>query len=66
MPFLSGEVRIVDMTLTRPKVIVDVGENGSIAWTARQKAWLIPKGQLDNFRVVDASLRINGLAGAGA
>ncbi|MEZ5792018.1 MAG: AsmA family protein [Nitratireductor sp.] len=64
MPFLSGEVRIVDMTLTRPKVIVDVGENGSIAWTARQESVVDPeKVKLDNFRIVDASLRINGLAG---
>ncbi|MEZ5870621.1 MAG: AsmA family protein [Nitratireductor sp.] len=64
MPFISGQVRIVDMTLTRPKVIVDVGESGAIAWTARQETVVDPeKVKLENFRVVDASIRINGLAG---
>ncbi|MCB1457240.1 MAG: AsmA family protein, partial [Nitratireductor sp.] len=64
MPFLSGEVRIVDMTLTRPNVIVDVGDNGSIAWTMRQESVVDPeKVKLENFAIVDASLRINGLAG---
>ena len=64
MPFLSGEVRIVDMLIERPKVTVAVSEGGTVAWTARKEYPVNPeKVQLDNLRIEDGSIRIEGLAG---
>lgn len=34
-PFMSGEFRIFDMRLVRPKAIVSVGPDGAIDWTVR-------------------------------
>ncbi len=64
MPFLSGELKIVDMVLVRPDVSVTVGEGGTVAWTARREAPVDPgKVQIENLRIEDGSLRIEGLAG---
>jgi len=64
MPLLSGEVKIVDMTLTRPDANVTVSEGGAISWTAR-KAMLVDPGrvQVEKLNIVDGSFRIEGLAG---
>ena len=63
MPFLSGEVRIVDMTLERPQFNLAVDETGKIAWTDR-KQLLVDPGQvkLDRLTVRDASFVVTGLA----
>ena len=64
MPFLSGEVSIVDMVLVRPDVSVTVDEGGTVAWTARRQAPVDPgKVRVENLRIEDGSLRIEGLAG---
>ncbi|MFZ1813921.1 MAG: AsmA-like C-terminal region-containing protein [Rhizobiaceae bacterium] len=63
MPFLSGDVKIVDMVLHRPRITVEVNEKGAISWTARKESIVDPqKVQLEKVRVVDGSLQVNGLA----
>ncbi len=63
MPFLSGEVRIVDMTMVRPQVNLEVEENGMVAWTDRKEPLVDPgRIKLDRLDVKDASIAINGLA----
>jgi uncharacterized protein involved in outer membrane biogenesis len=63
MPFLSGEVRIVDMTLDTPKFNLAVDETGKIAWTNREEL-LVDPGQikLDKLAVINASVSVTGLA----
>ena len=34
-PFLRGEVLIFDMRLVRPKVTIDVAEDGTVDWAMR-------------------------------
>lgn len=64
MPFLSGEVRIVEMELERPRFNFDVDEEGRVAWTNRQGIPVDPRQvQLDRLVVRDASFRVTGLFG---
>ena len=64
MPFLSGEVRIVDMTMLQPRVNLKVEENGTVAWTNRQEGQVNPeKIKLDKLTVNNGSIKIDGLAG---
>lgn len=64
MPFLSGEVRIVEMRLEKPDITVQVNESGAVSWTSRQGMLVDPQQiKLDNLEVRDATLRITGLAG---
>jgi hypothetical protein len=64
MPFLSGEVRIVDMTIVEPQIAVRIGEQGEIAWTARQQMVVDPQRvKLEAVNVVGGSLTIDGLFG---
>lgn len=37
MPFLSGEIRVKDMKLVRPKVTIRLGDNGKIEWVDRKE-----------------------------
>ena len=62
-PLLSGEIRIVDMSLTRPHFNIEVDESGRIAWTQRREL-LVNPGQvkLDKLTVRDASFVMSGLA----
>ncbi len=64
MPLLKSQVRIVEMNLVRPKVTVRVNENGTIAWTDRQQFIVDPeKVKLEDVRIENGSVRIEGLAG---
>ncbi len=64
MPFLSGEVRIVDMRLVRPDAHVVVGEGGTVAWTARQEMVVNPdRIAVENLSVVNGRITVSGLAG---
>lgn len=64
MPFLRGQVRIVDMRLIRPRLVVRVNENGTIDWTARRELVVGPENvKIENLQVEDASIRLEGLAG---
>ncbi len=64
MPFLRGEVKIVDMRLEGPHAIIRVNENGTIDWTRRKEALVDPgKVLLERMVVTGASFEIEGLAG---
>lgn len=64
MPFLSGEVRIVDIRLDRPRATIRINENGTIDWTVRKELLVDPeKVQIDRLTVNDGSFSIEGLAG---
>lgn len=64
MPFLSGEVRIVDMMLDRPKLFIHVNENGTIDWTDRKAMPVDPERvKIDNLSVRNGSFELTGLAG---
>ena len=62
-PLLSGEIRIVDMSLTRPHFNIEVDESGRIAWTQRREL-LVDPGQVevDSLSVREASFILSGLA----
>ncbi|MGB7285663.1 MAG: AsmA family protein, partial [Salaquimonas sp.] len=63
MPFLSGEVRIVDMALVKPIFNLEIDQNGKIAWTERQQA-LVDPGQvkLDRLTIENAEFNLKGLS----
>lgn len=64
IPFLSGEVRVVDMTLDSPIVNLQVNENGSVEWTNRKNTLVDPKQvTLNKVNIRDATINITGLAG---
>nr|MCU0789579.1 hypothetical protein [Nitratireductor sp.] len=64
MPFLRGEVRIVDMRLDQPRALIRVNENGAIAWTQRKEALVEQvKVKLERLVVTGGSFEIEGLAG---
>lgn len=64
MPFLRGEVRIVDLQLDAPKLSIRVSENGTIAWTARKQVVVNPDNvTLEKMQVSNGSIHIEGLAG---
>lgn len=62
-PLLSGEIRIVDMSLNRPHFNIEVDDSGRIAWTQRREL-LVDPGQvkLDKLAVRGASFILSGLA----
>ncbi len=64
LPFLSGDVKIVDMRLDRPKALVRVDRNGTIDWTNRKQMIVDPgKVELENLTVSNGAFVIDGLAG---
>ncbi len=64
MPFLRGEVRIVDMRLDNPHVLIRVNENGAIAWTQRKEALVEQVTvKLERLVVSGGSFDLEGLAG---
>jgi len=63
-PFLSGEVRIVDMEMRKPHVNLQVDENGTIAWTNPEVQIVKPEQiNIEKLNVVDGSISIEGLTG---
>lgn len=64
MPFLRGQVRIVDMRLIRPRLMVRVNENGTVDWTVRRELLVDPENvKIEQLRVEDGAVRLEGLAG---
>ena len=64
MPFLQGDVRIVEMRLDRPRAIIRVNDNATVDWTSRQEFPVDPdRIQLDRLLVKNAGFVIEGLAG---
>ena len=63
-PFLSGEVRIVDITMINPTVNLQVSEQGTIAWTKPAYDLVDPEQvQVDNLSIERGSIIVSGLAG---
>ncbi|MEM7069353.1 MAG: AsmA family protein [Pseudomonadota bacterium] len=63
-PFLSGEVRIVEMAMLRPKLNLKVSENGTVAWTTPQEAIVNPEQvNIEKLTVENGSIVLDGLAG---
>ncbi|MGI9351835.1 MAG: AsmA-like C-terminal region-containing protein [Rhizobiaceae bacterium] len=63
-PFLSGEVRIVEMAMMRPQVNLKVAENGTIAWTQRQELPVNPEQiNIEKLSITNGSVIVDGLAG---
>lgn len=63
-PFLSGEVRIVEMSMDRPHLNLQVAPNGTIAWTAPREAMVDPEQvNIEKLAVNNGSINITGLAG---
>ena len=63
MPFLRGQVRIVEMRLIKPQLTVRVNENGTIDWTDRKQLLVNPENvELNRMRVENATIRLEGLA----
>ena len=63
MPFLSGEVRVVDMTVDRPVFNLQIGEEGGIAWTQRQDLIVDPdQVKLDKLTIRNGSVTVTGLS----
>jgi uncharacterized protein involved in outer membrane biogenesis len=58
-PFLRGEVLIFDMRLTRPQVVVDFDDDGTVDWAARPNA---PSGltqiALENMTITDGMVTL--------
>lgn len=64
LPFLSGEVRIVEILMQHPSVNLQVAPNGTIAWTSPQQAIVDPEQvNIEKLTVRDGNMVINGLAG---
>lgn len=63
LPFLKGQIRVVDMTLDRPSIDIRVGEDGRVAWTSRQELLLDPEMvKLEKLTIREGSVTIAGLA----
>lgn len=64
MPLLSGEVRIVDMELVEPDIVVNVGQGGAVSWTERAEGSVAPQRiTVENLAIRGGRMRIAGLAG---
>jgi len=63
-PFLSGEVRIVDMEMRKPHINLQVDENGTIAWTNPEVQIVKPEQiNIEKLSVLNGSISIEGLTG---
>ena len=64
LPFLSGEVRIVEMSMQRPQVNLQVEEDGTIAWTNPQEALVDPEQvNIEKLNIQNGSILVEGLVG---
>ena len=63
-PFLSGEVRIVEMGMLEPRVNLQVEKNGTIAWTSPDVNLFNPEQiNIESLVIENGSILIDGLAG---
>lgn len=64
LPFLRGEMRIVEMRLDSPQLTVRVNDNGTVDWTARTKPVVDPDNvNIERMQIDNATIHIDGLAG---
>jgi len=62
LPFLSGEVRIVDMALDSPVFNLEIDDAGKIAWTERQESVVDPdQVKLDSLKITNAAFNLKGI-----
>lgn len=64
LPFLSGQVRIIEMSMQAPKVNLQVAEDGTIAWT-NPKEYLVNPEQvnIEKLNIKNGSIFVTGLVG---
>ena len=64
LPFLSGQVRIVEMSMQAPKVNLQVAEDGTIAWTNPKDSLVNPQQvNIEKLNIENGSILVNGLIG---
>lgn len=64
LPFLSGEVRIVDMAMLRPALNLQVAEDGTVAWTSPTEQLVNPElVNIESLKVENGSVTVSGLVG---
>jgi len=64
LPFLSGEVRIVDMTMLRPALNLQVAEDGTVPWTSPTEQIINPElVNIENLEIQNGSVLVTGLTG---
>ncbi len=62
LPFLSGQVRIVDMSMLKPKMNLQVAQDGTIAWTKPQASFVNPEQvNIEKLKVENGSVIVTGL-----
>jgi hypothetical protein len=62
-PFLKGEVLIFDMRVTKPRVLVTIGEDGAVDWTLRPAApRSVETVTLESVNIVDGVIDIDDRA----
>lgn len=64
LPFLSGQVRIVEMSMQAPKVNLQVAKDGTIAWT-NPKEFLVNPEQvnIEKLNIKNGAILVTGLVG---
>ncbi len=63
-PFLSGEIRIVEMSMRKPKVNLHVAQDGTIAWTSPRELLVNPEQvNIEKLNIENGSIRVTGLIG---
>lgn len=64
LPFLSGQVRIVEMSMQTPKMNLQVAEDGTIAWTNPNEFLVNPQQvNIEKLNIKNGSILVNGLVG---
>ncbi len=64
LPFLSGEVRIVEMSMRKPRVNLQVAEDGTIPWTSPKERIVNPEQvNIEKLNIESGSIRVTGLVG---
>lgn len=63
-PFLSGEVRIVEMSMRQPEVNLQVAQDGTIAWTNPKELLVNPEQvNIEKLNIENGSILVTGLVG---
>lgn len=64
LPFLSGEVRIVEMFMLKPRINLQVRDDGTVAWTQPRETLVDPEQvNIEKLTVQSGSLALTGIAG---
>ena len=64
LPFLSGDIRIVEMTMQKPKLDLEVDESGTVAWTSPQSAIVDAEQiEIEKLTIEGGTAKLSGLAG---